>query len=51
MEAYEDATSEMYGYLIVDCDPKSSRDIRIRTNIFPGEETICYIKRARVIFR
>ena len=45
MEAYEDATSEMYGYLIVDCDPKSSRDIRMRTNIFPGEETVCYIKR------
>ena len=22
MEAYEDATSEMYGYLIVDCDPQ-----------------------------
>ena len=44
MEAYEDATSEMYGYLIVDFDPKSSRDLRMRTNIFPGEETICYIK-------
>ena len=26
MEAYEDATSEIHGYLIVDCDPKSSRD-------------------------
>ena len=45
METYEDATSEMYGYLIVDCDPKSSRDIRMRTNIFPEEETVCYIKR------
>ena len=45
MEAYEDATSEMYGYLIVDCDPKSSRNIRMRTNIFPGEQIICYIKK------
>ena len=45
MEAYEDATSEMFGYLIVHCDPKYSRDIRLRTNIFPGEKTICYIKK------
>ena len=45
VEAYEDATSEMFGYLIVDCDTKSSRDIRLRTNIFPGEQTICYIKK------
>ena len=45
MEAYEDATSQMYGYLIFDCDPKSSRNIRMRTNIFPGEQTICYIKK------
>lgn len=45
MEAYEDATSEAHGYLVVDCDPKSPRDIKLRTNIFPGERTICYMKK------
>ena len=45
MEAYEDATSKLYGYLVVDCDPKSPRELKLRTNIFPGEKTICYIKK------
>lgn len=44
MSVYEDATTPLHGYLVVDCDPKSSRKIKLRTNIFPGEETICYIK-------
>ena len=27
MEAYEDSTSKLYGYLVVDCDPKSPREL------------------------
>ena len=45
MEAYEDATSILHGYLVVDCDPKSPREVKLRTNIFPGETTICYMKK------
>ena len=45
MEAYEDATSKLHCYLVVDCDPKSPRELKLRTNIFPGEQTICYIKK------
>ena len=45
MEAYEDATSQLHGYLVIDCDPKSSCDLKLRTNIFPGERTICYIRK------
>ena len=45
MECYEDATSKPYGYLVIDCDPKSERELKLRTNIFPGEETICYLKK------
>ena len=48
MEAYEDATSVLHGYLIVDCDPKSPRELKLRTNIFPGEETICYLKSSTI---
>ena len=44
MEAYEDATSLIHGYLIVDCDPKSPRALKLRTNIFPGSPTFSYIK-------
>ena len=45
MEAYEDATSSLHGYLVVDCDPKSPHELKLRTKIFPGEQTICYLKK------
>ena len=45
MEAYQDATSKSHGYLVVDCDPKSPRELKLRTNIFPGEQTVCYISK------
>ena len=45
MEAYQDATSKLHGYLVVDCDTKSPRQLKLRTNIFPGEQTICYISK------
>ena len=41
LEAYEDATSKPHGYLVIDCDPKSLGELKFRTNIFPGEDTIC----------
>ena len=34
MEAYEDATSVLHGYLVIDCNPKSSRDLKLRTIFF-----------------
>ena len=45
MEAYEDATSSLHGYLVVDCDPKFPCELKLRTKIFPGEATICYLKK------
>ena len=47
MEAYQDATSNPHGYLVIDCDPKSHRELKLRTNNFPGEETICYISKLK----
>ena len=44
IEAYEDATAEQYGYLLVDCDPSSPKELKLRTNIFPNEKTIAYIR-------
>jgi len=37
VEAYKDATREPYSYLLVDLRPKQDDDLRLRTNIFPGE--------------
>ena len=45
MEAYQDATSKPHGYLVIDCNPKSPRELKMRTNIFPDEQTVCYISK------
>ena len=43
MKAYMDATTIFHGYIVVDCDPKTDRVLKLRTNMFPHEDTICYI--------
>jgi hypothetical protein len=50
IEAYEDATSKKYGYIIIDCSPgidESDDMFRWRTNIFPDDSdpVICYISK------
>lgn len=44
-EAYQDATSKPHGYLLIDCKQFTPEEMRIRTNIFPGEHTVVYLKR------
>ena len=34
LEAYQDATSQKYGYLVIDMSPHSDDDTRLRANIF-----------------
>ena len=38
VEAYEDATKEPYGYLLIDLKPDTDEKYRIRTKIFPDDE-------------
>ena len=45
LDAYRDATSEKFGYLLVDSKASTPEAIRFRTKIFPGERTICYIQK------
>lgn len=45
LEAYEDATSKPFGYLVVDCNPKMPRELKFRTNIFNEDQPIAYIKK------
>ena len=42
MEAFKDATREPYGYLIIDFSPSGKEEYRVRSNVFPGEDTIVY---------
>jgi hypothetical protein len=38
VEAYEDATKEPYGYLLIDLKPETDDSYRIRTRIFPDDD-------------
>lgn len=44
-ESYTDATSEPYGYLVVDLSTNSDDTYRLRTHVFTGEDTIVYVPR------
>ena len=44
MESFQDATDKMYGYLLFDLHPSTSTDFRLRTNVFPDERHIAYVK-------
>src|SRR5712691_6856744 len=45
IEAYKDATSVPFGYLLVDLKPDTDEQYRLRSNIFPDETTSVYIKK------
>lgn len=42
VEAFKDATKQPYTYLLIDLRPESDEEVRLRTNIFPGETTYVY---------
>ena len=42
-EAFTNATSRPYGYLLVDLKPTTTDEMRMRTDIFPPEMTIVYV--------
>jgi len=42
MDAYKDATSIPYGYLVLDFSPSGREDYRVRTKVFPEEDTVIY---------
>jgi len=41
--AYKDATREPYSYLLVDLRPEQYDELRLRTNVFPGETQYVYV--------
>ena len=41
-DAFQDATSHPYGYLFLDLKADTDDELRVRTNIFPGETTFVY---------
>jgi hypothetical protein len=43
IDAYNQATKENYGYIVLDLHPASSQQLRIRTNIFPDEKRVIFL--------
>jgi len=43
VDAYKDATYEPYSYLLIDLRPEQDEELRLRTNIFPGETHYVYV--------
>ena len=43
LEAFNDATSRPYGYLLVDLSPQTEEKIRLRSNIFPEDLQTVYV--------
>jgi len=46
-EAYKDATSAPYGYLLIDLKPEQDERCHLRTNVFPGETQLVYFANKR----
>lgn len=42
MDAFNDATRQAYGYLVLDFSPSGEQAYRVRTMVFPNEDTIVY---------
>ena len=46
---YKDATKDRpYSYLFLDFDQNTPENVRVRTNIFPNEESIAYVKLSQI---
>ena len=43
VEAFQDATKEAYGYLIIDLKPTTPDKLRIRTGILPSDRQLVYV--------
>ena len=43
VEAFQDATQEAYGYLIIDLKPTTPDKLRIRTGILPSDRQLVYV--------
>jgi len=42
IQAFDDATSQPYGYLVLDHHPESNKDKRVVTKVLPGEQLTIY---------
>ena len=44
-EAFKDATTQPYGYLVIGLKPETQGKYRVRTNVFPSELNFVYLSK------
>ena len=49
LEAFKDATSRAYGYLLIDLRQETPTELRLRTSIFPTERHVVYVPKNGVV--
>lgn len=49
VEAYKDATSTSHSYLLIDLKGDTEEQYRLRSNIFPGEQTYVYVNKKSAV--
>ena len=45
LEAFGDATREPHTYLLVDLRPETDENYRLRTRVFPDQQTYVYVNK------
>ena len=45
IEAFKNATSAPYGYLLIDVKKETDDKLRLRTGIFPGDVQYVYLRK------
>ena len=45
MEAFKNATSAPYGYLLFDLKQETTEKLRLTTGLFPGDDLFVYVKK------
>ena len=45
VEAFKNATSAPYGYLLIDLKQETTEKLRLRTELFPGDDLFVYVRK------
>ena len=45
IEAFKNATSAPYGYLLIDLKQETGDQLRLRNGLFPGDDLFMYVRK------
>ena len=45
IEAFQDATKQAHGYLLIDLKPSTEDKLRVRTGLLPSDKIVVYVQK------